>query len=252
VKRSAAAPVRFERRGAVAVLTLTRGALGNRFDPTSGRAFVEACERADEDDVSCVVVAHEGRDFCLGLERGAGDAALEARRGDFVTALAKVRAPVVVAITGRAADEGLELALAADLRIAAPTARFRLTQVAAGRIPSFGATQRLPRLVGAEAALRLVLLGEEVGAKRAKEIGLVTTVAPNPRAAALRLAAGIAERGPIALRFAKEAVRRSFDLPLDDGARLEHDLYALLQTTADRAEGVRSFLEKRKPRFRGR
>ncbi len=250
MKEAAAAPVRFERRGAVAVLTLSRAARGNRFDAGAALAFVDACERADEDDVACVVVAHEGRDFCLGLDGDGAERPRHARR-DFVTALAAVRAPVVAAIAGRAADEGVELALAADLRIAAPSARFQLTQVAAGRIPSFGATQRLPRIVGAEAALRLVLLGESVAAKRAKEIGLVTTIARNPRAAALRLAGAIAERGPIALRFAKEAVRRSFDLPLDDGARLEHDLYALLQTTADRAEGVKSFLEKRRPRFRG-
>ena len=250
MKRGTTAPVRFERRGAVAVLTLSGAARGNRFDEAAALAFADACESADEDDVACVVVAHEGRDFCLGLDPDGTDRPRRARR-DFVTALAAIRAPVVVAIAGRAVDEGVELALAADRRIAAPAARFQLGQVAAGRIPSFGATQRLPRIVGAEAALRLVLLGESVSAKRAKELGLVTTIAPNPRAAALRLAGSIAERGPIALRFAKEAVRRSFDLPLDDGARLEHDLYALLQTTADRAEGVKSFLEKRRPRFRG-
>ena len=244
------APVRFERRGAVAVLTLARGVRGNRFDPAMALEFAEACERADEDDIGCVVLTHEGRDFCLGVD---GDAAAwpRDRRRDFVAALAAMRAPVVAAIAGRASAEGLELALAADLRIAAPTARFALPQTAEGRIPAFGATQRLPRLIGAEAALRLVLLGEPIPAKRAKEIGLVTAVASRPSAAALRLARSIAERGSIALRFAKEAVRRAFDLPLADGARLEHDLYALLQTTADRAEGVRAFLEKRKPRFRG-
>jgi enoyl-CoA hydratase len=196
------------------------------------------------------VLAHEGRDFCLGLD--AATVRSDEPCPDFAAALARVRAPVVAAIAGRCEAEGFELALAADLRIAAPGARFALTQTAENRIPSFGGTQRLPRIVGAEAALRLVLLGERIAAKRAREIGLVTRVAARPAVAALRLAESIARRGPIALRFAKEAVRRAFDLPLDDGARLEHDLYALLQTTADRAEGIRSFLEKRRPRFRGR
>ena len=250
MKRRTAAPVRFERRGAVVVLTLARAARGNRFDPETALAFVEACERADEDDVGCVVVAHEGKDFCLGLE---GDAASwpRNRRHDFVLALATIRAPVVAAIGGRAAAEGFELALAADLRVAAPSAKLALPQTGEGRIPAFGATQRLPRIIGADAALRVVLLGEPLAAKRAKELGLVTAIASRPAPAAFRLAESIARRGPIALRFAKEAVRRAFDLPLEDGARLEHDLYALLQTTADRAEGVRSFLEKRAPRFRG-
>ena len=232
------------------VLTLARPGRGNRFDAKAAAVFVEACERADEDDVSCVVVTHEGPDFCLGVEDGSEEWS-GTRRNDFVSALAAVRAPVIAAIGGRASAEGLELALAADLRIAAPSARFAMPQVAEGRIPSFGGTQRLPRIVGGEAALRLILFGEAIAARRAKEIGLVTEIAANPAARARKLAAAIADRGPIALRFAKEAVRRAFDLPLHDGARLEHDLYALLQTTADRAEGVRSFLAKRKPRFRG-
>lgn len=239
--------IRVERRGRIAILTLARGGEGNRLDAATARAFVEACAAADEDDVACVVVEHEGKDFCRGF-----DGEFEGRGADPVAALAAVRAPVVAAISGRAEGEGVELALAADLRILAPSATLRLTQVAEGRIPAHGATQRLPRIVGAEIALRSILLGERIPARRALAIGLAARIAPRPRAAALALAKSIAERAPIALRFAKEAVRRSGDLALADGASLEHDLYALLQTTDDRREGVRAFLDKRTPRFAGR
>ena len=126
-----------------------------------------------------------------------------------------------------------------------------MTQVARGTLPTFGGTQRLPRLVGVERSLRTLLLGETISGRQAVEWGLAARVARSADPAARRLTGELLERGPIALRFAKEAVVRSLDLALDDGARFEHDLYVLLETTRDRAEGVRSFLEKRKPIFRG-
>ena len=234
----------------VARITLARASGGNRFTPAMAIAFAEACARCEEDECRVVLLTAAGKDFCRGVEGRAGDWPSLAGT-DFVSALARVTRPVVVAVQGRVEAEGFELALAADLRVASPTVRFSLPQVGRGELPRFGATQRLPRIVGSGRALRLILLGEALAAREALGRGLVAEVSRRPEAAALRLARALAARAPIALRFAKEAVRRAPDLTLDDGARFEHDLYALLETTADRAEGIRAFLAKRSPVFRG-
>jgi enoyl-CoA hydratase/carnithine racemase len=115
-------------------------------------------------------------------------------------------------------------------------------------------TQRLARLVGPARAAELVPLGRRVTGREAVAWGLAGRAAAGPavESVARRLAGVLARRGPLALRYAKEAVLRAFDLPLADGVRLEHDLYVLLQTTADRGEGVRAFLERRPPRFAAR
>jgi enoyl-CoA hydratase len=162
-----------------------------------------------------------------------------------------VRQPVVASVRGRAEAEGFELALAADLRVVERGSRFAMPQVARGALPAFGGTQRLPRVIGTERALRALLLGEVVSGRQAVEWGLAARLAARADEGARRLATELLDRGPVALRFAKEAVRRSLDLTLDDGARFEHDLYVLLETTRDRAEGVRAFLAKRSPTFRG-
>jgi enoyl-CoA hydratase len=156
-------------------------------------------------------------------------------------------------VNGDAIAEGCELALACDLRLAAAAARFALPQLTEGRLPSHGGTQRLPRLIGRTRALELLLSGRRVGAREAEAIGLVNRVLPTRSfAAALRRAVtALAAKGPLALRLAKEAVSRAPDLTFEQGVRLEQDLYVLLQTTADRAEGVRAFLARRTPRFRG-
>jgi enoyl-CoA hydratase len=202
-----------------------------------------------DDGVRLVVVQGSGKAFCLGVE-GAGE---WERRHDWVAAVGRLSCPVVVALNGDAVAEGCELALACDLRIASLGAGLSLPQVAEGRLPSHGATQRLPRLVGRTRALDLLLSGRRIAAREAARIGLVTRALPaRSFAAAVRgQVKDLLEKGPIALRLAKEAVTKGLDLSLEQGVRLEQDLYVLLQTTADRAEGVRAFREKRPPRLRG-
>ncbi len=121
-------------------------------------------------------------------------------------------------------------------------------------MPCGGGTQRLPRLVGRAKAAEMILLGQSLDAAAALACGLVNRVAPRgeARAAAERLARTMASRGPLALRYAKEAINRGLDMPLEQALRYETDLTVILQTTRDRAEGVRAFLEKRPPRFEGR
>jgi enoyl-CoA hydratase/carnithine racemase len=172
---------------------------------------------------------------------------------DAVVAVAAVTKPVVGALAGEARDAGAALALACDLRIASTSATL-VFEAAARGLPPGGVVSRLTRLVGPARAFELALLGGRVSASRAADLGIVTQVVRSAglRPATVALARELAARGPQALRLGKEAVTRALDLPLGDGMRLEHDLYVLLQTTVDRAEGVKAFLERRQPRFVGR
>ena len=230
-------------------------------DGLATRAFVEdlASAAADvgalTDEVRVVIVVSAGDDFCTGWGADLLDppeAALEAGAG--FEALAAVPQPVIAAVNGHAVSAGLELALAADVRLAAEGARFALPDVVDGRLPSGGGTQRLPRAVGRAHALRLLLLAEEIDAAEARRIGLVSRVVPATELAraARALADTIAQRGPIATRLAKEAVHRGTEMPLQQALRYELDLTVILQTTFDRAEGVRAFASRTPADFIGR
>ena len=168
--------------------------------------------------------------------------------------LEELRAPVIAVIEGDCHAEALEVALACDVRIAGATATFAMPQLTQDRLPSLGGTQRLLRLIGRTHAVEMLLLGDKIDAETALARGLVNAVTPasEARARAASLAATIAERGPIAVQLAKEALLRGLDLPLDAALRYETDLTVILQTTADRAEGVRAFVEKRPPKFEGK
>ncbi len=213
-----------------------------------------ACERLRQDDaVWVVVLTGQAEIFFEGpeLSPGATQAALPIAR--MASAVADIEKPVIAAINGDATDQGLELALACDIRVASDRARFGLTQVEAGLTPRDGGTQRLPRLIGRARALEMILTSRLVDAAEAKQIGLVSeVVAPShvlPRAQ--EIASAIAKHGPIASRFLKEAVLQGLDMTLSQGLRLEADLSFLLQSTADRTEGIDSFLERREPEYKG-
>ena len=180
----------------------------------------------------------------------AGASVRDSADDDPVAALAALRIPVVAWVNGECHDEALELALAADIRIAGPSASFRIGQARAGRLPSHGGTQRLTRAVGRGQALRLLLTGETLDADDAQRLGLAHAVGDASDAEAVAVA--IAGAGPIAAQYIKEAIAAAADLPLRDGMRLEADLSILLHSTADRAEGLRAFAEKRGARFDGR
>jgi enoyl-CoA hydratase len=169
-------------------------------------------------------------------------------------AVAGVSKPTVAAINGLCLGGGLELALACDLRVAAEGAKFAAPEIKLGMMPGGGATQRLPRVVGVGHAMRLVLLGEAIDAKEALRIGLVHDVVPEMvlRDRAVALAERLAALSPVALAQAKHAVRSALDLPIDEGLALERECFLRAFASEDRLEGVRAFLEKRPPEFRGR
>ncbi|PIU85800.1 MAG: hypothetical protein COS67_05925 [Deltaproteobacteria bacterium CG06_land_8_20_14_3_00_44_19] len=168
--------------------------------------------------------------------------------------IARLDRPVIAAINGDAVCQGLELILACDIRIAVETASFGLPHITKGLIPWDGGTQRLSRLVGRGKAMEMILTGEAIDVLEAYRIGLLNRVvrANELMEVAMNIAQEMASRGPIALRYAKEAIYKGMDLTLEQGLHLEGDLYFLLQTTSDRTEGVTAFREKKTPRFEGR
>jgi len=254
--------IRYELADGVATITLNRPNVHNAMNDTM-RAELTACftELAQNADARAIVVTGAGeRAFSAGAdirEFVAPQAPVKfrdaRRRVDFRAAMDRCGQPIIAAINGFALGGGLELALACDIRIAGDDSQLGLTEVNLAIIPGGGGTQRLPRLVGRGKALEMILTGARVDAREALRIGLVERVVPTAEVhtAAQALAKMLAERAPIAMRYAKEAVVKGLGMSLEDGLRLENDLATLLRTTEDRIEGAKAFLEKRKPRFTG-
>ncbi len=235
----------------IAQITLSRPEANNVINQQLAQELEDVCLVINQDDdVYVVVITGAGRGaFCGGSELEPGSA-----KYSVATAIASIDRPVIAAIGGDALGQGLEMALSCDIRLASRRARFGFPQVAQGLIPMDGGTQRLPRIVGKGKALELILTAETIDAEEAFEIGLVNKVVAeeNLVSEAEAMAKTIAGKAPIALRYAKEAVNKGLDLTLEQGVRLESDLYFILHTTADRTEGITAFLQKRPPRFKGR
>lgn len=229
-----------EREGRLAVITLNRPREGNALSGELAHELADACAQVGQDDAAWVVVlAAAGKAFCTG---GDGPGA--------VAAVAALGQPVIAAIQGDALGMGLALACACDLRLVAPGARLG--------VPDFpthpaGLTQRLPRLVGRGRALEMLLLGQVLDASQALQYGLVNQIVAEGEVVsqAREWAHRLSAKAPVAARLAKEAVAKGMDLTLDQGLRLEADLYFLLHTTQDRTEGITAFLSKRPPQFKG-
>lgn len=162
--------------------------------------------------------------------------------------------PVIAMINGFCLGGGCELAMSCDLRIAADGARFGQPEIKLGLIPGGGGTQRMPRLVGMGHAMRLILSGDMIPAAEAKEIGLVEMVVPAAELEekTLELAGKIAAMSPLTLRVAKEALRASERLAIEEGILYERDLFCLCFSTEDKKEGIEAFLQKRKAEWKGR
>jgi len=231
----------------VASVVLNRPGEGNAVDGRMAQELAEVCELINrDDDVYAATLTGRGGAFCRGVEVGS-----DIYRN--AASIAGIEKPIIAAINGDALGEGLEIALAGDIRLVSTKARLGLSQITQGRMPSDGGTQRLARIVGRGKAMELLLTGDIISADEALEMGLVSRVVP-PEALeeeTQELAETIAGKGPIALRYLKEAVNKGMDMTLEQGLRLEADLYFLLHTTADRTEGIKAFREKRKPEFKG-
>lgn len=208
-------------------------------------AFEDACVRAATDtEVRAAMILLTGD--------GIGDNFVES---GIPASIGALLVPVIAGLSGRIDDRVLELALAADVRICDSDTTFALTAVTAsgsGRLPSDGGTQRLPRIVGPGLATDMLLTGRRIIAEEALRAGLVTEICPagESKIRAEQLAKEIASNGKSAGRFAKEAVLKGSDMPLDQSLRLEADLAILLHTDPERAEGIDAFNGGKHPGFR--
>ncbi len=243
--------ITFVKKDHIAYITLNRPEAKNAVNLPMAQEMADCCSEINGDDeVYVTLITGAGEAFCSGSELSFEELSLY----HTTASIAALNCPVIAAINGEAVGEGLELALSCDFRLASETARFALPQLREGQIPSDGGTQRLPRIIGKGKALELILTGETLNADEAYNIGLVNYVVEGEKVAAEAeaLAKNLASKGPIALKFCKEAVNKGLELTLEQGLRLEADLYFLIHTTADRTEGVTAFLHKRPPQFKGK
>ncbi len=255
-----------QRRDGVLQLTLNRPQVLNSFNRAMAAALLDALTRAAEDaTIRAVLVAANGRAFCAGqdLAEVLPDAAgvmpdlgdvVERDYNPIIRAIRHLEKPVVCAVNGVAAGAGANLAFACDITVAGEGATFIQSFAKIGLIPDSGGTFILPRIVGLQRAAALTMLGDKLPAAQAKEWGLVFEVVPDvellDRATALALRlAGMPTRG---LGIAKRGLNASLAHSLDEQLALEVSLQREAGRTADYAEGVRAFIEKRKPTFEGR
>ncbi|HYV86798.1 MAG TPA: enoyl-CoA hydratase-related protein [Patescibacteria group bacterium] len=255
--------VLYEVRDGIARLTINRPEKLNALDRQTMREIDAAVGRAREDaQVGVLLVCGAGeKAFVAGADinelaaQTPVEGAAYARAGQAVLGrLETLGKPSIAVIKGYALGGGLELALACTLRIASDTARLGQPETALAIIPGYGATQRLARLVGRGKALEMILTGDPIDAREAHRVGLVNRVVPLAEIdqAAETLAKTMIGRGPVALRYAMQAVHEGLQMSLEEGLSMEAALFGLTCATEDMKEGTTAFLEKRKPSFRGR
>ncbi|HWG18255.1 MAG TPA: enoyl-CoA hydratase-related protein [Acidobacteriaceae bacterium] len=251
-----------ETTDAIATVTLNRPRVHNALNAAMLRELDESIA-ALGDDTSVRVILLRGageKAFAAGADIGelaavdAANAAQFAGRAQRIfRRIETLPKPVIAAVNGYALGGGCELAMACSIRIAAETARLGQPEVRLGILPGYGGSQRLPRLIGRGAALKMMLTGQPIDAHEALRIGLVDEVVPSEHLdlRVMELARTIAAQPPLAVAAILEAVNRGADLPLEEAIALEGSLFARLCATDDMREGTRAFLEKRGPHFTG-
>jgi len=252
------------REGHVAIVSLTRPERHNALDVEMFEALIGTAERlADEPGVRAVVLHGDGPSFCSGLDIGAIIAAgggldglIDRVRGEVPNwfqraahSWLELPMPVVAAIHGACFGGGLQIALAADVRVAAPDARLSVMEIRWGLIPDMSITRTLPRLVRSDVARELTYTGRVIDGEEARTLGVVTRVADDPLGAALSLAAEIAERSPQAVRAAKRLYEHAWSGERTATLALEAELQLGLVGSPNQLEAVAAGLQKRAPRF---
>ena len=258
-------PIRYEVSGAVVVITIDRPEAMNALDPQHNADLAAAFARYEQDDSlrAAVLTGAGEKSFSAGADLRtlippfrhavrAGESPPWVMGG--ITGYAAAAKPKIAAVNGHALAGGLELALACDLRLAAPNATFGLAETKWAIIPGAGGTQRLPRAIPLGPAMEMILTGEPVGADDALRWGLVNRVVPLDELVSAAVAVGqrIAARGPLAVRAARQAVLDGLGLSLADGLAAERNTFLQVMRTEDAVEGATAFAEKRTPVYRGR
>jgi enoyl-CoA hydratase/carnithine racemase len=244
----------------VALVRLNRPEARNALSPEMREELAAGLERLDADqEVRCIVIAGADEYFAAGADIRAMaerpiDAAPDPKGMEFWARLTAIGTPTVAAVSGYAFGGGCELALACDMIVCDEKTRFGQPEITLGIIPGGGGSQRLARAIGKQRAMEYVLTGRRWDAKTAERWGLVNKVAGKGAwlTEAIELARLVAERPPLALRLAKQAVLVAQETTLAEGLRAERALFDEAMATEDRVEGMNAFLEKREPRFQGR
>lgn len=252
--------VRAEKRGQVAIVVIDRpDALNALSEAIVDELLAELASLDKDDGVRAIVITGGPRVFVAGadIKEMADATAAQMRKGDFLAAwdgFAAISKPLIAAVNGFALGGGNELAMNCDLIVAAEDASFGQPEILLGVMPGAGGTQRLARLIGPKRALQYLWTGDRLSARQALEYGLVNAVVPGPLVLeeAVRLAEKIAQQAPIAVRQIKESVYAGLDKTLLDGIVQERKRFYALFDTKDQKEGMRAFIEKRKPAFQGR
>lgn len=249
-----------EREGPVGVVTMNRPHVLNALSPEHMGEIAGALREFEADpEVRAMVVTGGPRVFAAGADIGdmVERTAIEQLQRDQTavwSVIAGLRKPLLAAVNGYALGGGCELALTCDLIIAGESARFGQPEINIGVLAGGGGTQRWTRTAGKYVSMEVNLSGEFIDARRAFQLGLVNRIVPSEMtvAVAKRLAAKLASKPPIALRLAKESVNAALETPLQQGLALERRNFYFLFATEDQTEGMKAFLEKRKPEWRGR
>ena len=252
--------VLIETDGPVGLVRLNRTDVLNALSPPMLEALCAVLETLDADpEIRSIVLTGDDGVFAAGADikvmaeaSGLDMIALDTIR--YWRRLARIRKPVIAAVSGYAFGGGCELAMACDLIVASETARFAQSEIRVGIMPGAGGTQRLTKALGPYRAMEMVLTGESIDAHTAHAFGLANRVVPVERYLdeALDLARTIAARPPVAVRLAKEALKQGVGTTLREGLKTERRNFYLSFETEDHAEGMRAFLEKRAPDFKGR
>jgi enoyl-CoA hydratase len=251
--------VELTKLGNLALLRLNRPESLNALSFAILREISSALTEVSTWQIRGLIITGAGeKSFCAGadIKELRGRPLIDQKRGaefgqrTFVQ-VARLPFPSIAAINGFAFGGGLELALACTFRLATPNAKLGLPEIKLGLIPGYGGTQRLARLIGEARALEMILLGRSVNADEAERFGLINRVVTGDAVeAATRFAEEFSSYSMLALQFAREAVTRALDVPIDEGLKIEADLSTLAYRTADAEEGMAAFMEKRKPEFR--
>jgi enoyl-CoA hydratase len=244
----------------LAIVTLNRPKVLNALNHDLIRELVDALEAFDQEPrVRCMILTGSERAFAAGaditqmVEAGAVDVLMQ-NQFDRWARLRRLSKPLIAAVSGYAFGGGCELALTCDLIVASETAQFGQPEIKIGIIPGAGGTQRLTRTLGKARAMEMVLTGNPITAQQALAGGLVNRVLPVATylEEAKALGREIAARAPVAVRLGKEAVNQALETTLETGLAYERKLFFLLFASEDKREGMRAFLEKRRPAFTGR